>query len=60
MFAAVFIHIVLLHAQMVSPIVGTRRTPPAVSAVANYRAFVLRPGQALVLRPGISWVLNYK
>lgn len=60
MFAAIFIHVVLLHAQMVSPIVGTRRTPTAAPTVTNYRAWVLSPGQALVLRPGISLVLNYK
>lgn len=58
MFAAVFIHIILLHAQIGSglPLLGSTQGSTGVPAVA-YRPWILVPGQPLVLRPGQPLVL---
>lgn len=58
MFAAFFIHIVLLHAQIGSglPLLGSTQGG-TTQAVAPYTPWILRPGIPLVERPGQPLVL---
>lgn len=54
MFAAFFIHIVLLHAQVGSglPLMGSTQSSPAAPTVTNFRPIILEIGKPLVLSVG--------